>query len=158
MKNWQFLTLFKGGDTNPKVRVNTYKKFLGFASVFFILWISLMPLAWLNLRIKKYPSSKGSFYLFGGERGIMRHDPKGGGFKSDKKFLGCASAFFYPPDFAQACGLAHPSDKKIPFFEGSFLSVWRRERDSNPRYLAVYTLSRRASSATPAPLPKKAHK
>ena len=34
----------------------------------------------------------------------------------------------------------------------------RRERDSNPRYLAVYTLSRRASSATPAPLLKKAHK
>ncbi len=28
---------------------------------------------------------------------------------------------------------------------------WRRERDSNPRYVAVYTLSRRAPSATRPP-------
>ena len=30
--------------------------------------------------------------------------------------------------------------------------IWRRERDSNPRYVAVYTLSRRAPSATRPPL------
>ncbi len=29
---------------------------------------------------------------------------------------------------------------------------WRRGRDSNPRYLAVHTLSRRAPSATRTPL------
>ena len=33
---------------------------------------------------------------------------------------------------------------------GHFL--WRRERDSNPRYLAAYRFSRAASSTTPAPL------
>ena len=31
-------------------------------------------------------------------------------------------------------------------------TVWRRERDSNPRYVAVYTLSRRAPSTTRTPL------
>ena len=30
--------------------------------------------------------------------------------------------------------------------------IWRRERDSNPRYVSVYTLSRRAPSATRPPL------
>lgn len=28
------------------------------------------------------------------------------------------------------------------------ISLWRRDRDSNPGYLAVYTLSKRAPSAT----------
>ncbi len=37
--------------------------------------------------------------------------------------------------------------KKAP--KGAFLIIWRRERDSNPRYgSTVYTLSRRAPSAT----------
>ena len=31
-------------------------------------------------------------------------------------------------------------------------TAWRRERDSNPRYVAVYTLSRRAPSTTRTPL------
>ena len=35
---------------------------------------------------------------------------------------------------------------------GAVLKVYRRERDSNPRYVAVYTLSRRAPSATRPPL------
>ena len=36
------------------------------------------------------------------------------------------------------------------------IGKWRRGRDSNPRYpFEVYTLSRRARSATPAPLRKK---
>ena len=39
---------------------------------------------------------------------------------------------------------------KISFYSERYL---RRERDSNPRYpLGVHTLSRRASSTTPAPL------
>src|SRR5580698_10679925 len=33
--------------------------------------------------------------------------------------------------------------------------VWRRERDSNPRYLAVHTLSKRAPSATRSSLPSQ---
>ena len=34
-----------------------------------------------------------------------------------------------------------------------YIFVWRRERDSNPRYaINVYTLSRRAPSATRTPL------
>lgn len=37
-----------------------------------------------------------------------------------------------------------PRLKFAPFYK-------RKERDSNPRDLAVYTLSRRASSTTPAP-------
>ena len=38
---------------------------------------------------------------------------------------------------------------------GPFLFVWRRERDSNPRYgVTVYTLSRRAPSTTRTPLRK----
>ena len=32
--------------------------------------------------------------------------------------------------------------------KSSLQKIWRRERDSNPRYVAVYTLSRRAPSAT----------
>ena len=34
------------------------------------------------------------------------------------------------------------------------ISIWRRERDSNPRYPEVHTLSRRALSATQTPLRK----
>jgi hypothetical protein len=34
------------------------------------------------------------------------------------------------------------------------LFIWRRERDSNPRYPEVHTLSRRALSATQTPLRK----
>jgi hypothetical protein len=42
----------------------------------------------------------------------------------------------------------------IVLIEGSNPSYdyWRRERDSNPRYVAVYTLSRRAPSTTRTPL------
>ena len=41
-------------------------------------------------------------------------------------------------------------NKKAPAnYAGAFLFIWRRERDSNPRYaINVYTLSRRAPSAT----------
>ena len=35
---------------------------------------------------------------------------------------------------------------------GPFSFVWRRGRDSNPRYVAVYTLSRRAPSTARTPL------
>ncbi len=39
-----------------------------------------------------------------------------------------------------------------------YLELWRRGRDSNPRYaINVYTLSRRATSTTHPPLRKKAH-
>jgi hypothetical protein len=34
------------------------------------------------------------------------------------------------------------------------VGIWRRERDSNPRYPEVHTLSRRALSATQTPLRK----
>ena len=44
----------------------------------------------------------------------------------------------------------HADTKKPP--PGRFFCIWRRERDSNPRYVAVYTLSRRAPSATRTPL------
>ncbi len=40
------------------------------------------------------------------------------------------------------------SEFRVP----THISIWRRERDSNPRYVAVYTLSRRAPSATRTPL------
>ena len=58
--------------------------------------------------------------------------PGRGGFKPDKKFLGCASEFFYSQEFAQAFSLAHPSDKKIPFFEGSFLSALAEREGFEP--------------------------
>ena len=46
------------------------------------------------------------------------------------------------------------SDTKKPRDAGLFC-IWRRERDSNPRYaINVYTLSRRAPSATRTPLRK----
>ena len=35
---------------------------------------------------------------------------------------------------------------------GALVFYWRRGRDSNPRYLAVHTLSKRARSATLTPL------
>ena len=39
----------------------------------------------------------------------------------------------------------------------SYDIIWRRERDSNPRYaINVYTLSRRAPSATRTPLRNRA--
>ena len=44
--------------------------------------------------------------------------------------------------------LVEPPD----IFRGFKSSYWRRERDSNPRNVAVYTLSRRAPSATRPPL------
>ncbi len=34
-----------------------------------------------------------------------------------------------------------------------YFLIWRRERDSNPRYVAVYTLSRRAPSTARPSLP-----
>src|ERR1700683_3597450 len=37
----------------------------------------------------------------------------------------------------------------------AFLKVWRMGRDSNPRYLAVHTLSRRAQSTALAPIQDK---
>ena len=44
------------------------------------------------------------------------------------------------------------SDMKMPA-QGGHFHIWRRERDSNPRYaINVYTLSRRAPSATRTPL------
>ncbi len=51
----------------------------------------------------------------------------------------------------------HLTDRKGPFFlltVGSFSSktLWRRERDSNPRKVALHTLSKRADSAALAPL------
>ena len=47
----------------------------------------------------------------------------------------------------------HRTNKKAPACTGAFSFVWRRERDSNPRYaINVYTLSRRAPSATRTPL------
>jgi hypothetical protein len=36
--------------------------------------------------------------------------------------------------------------------DGMLEAQWRRERDSNPRDIAAYTISSRARSATPAPL------
>src|SRR6185312_3085628 len=36
----------------------------------------------------------------------------------------------------------------LPKFSVGYLRRWRRDRDSNPGYLAVYTLSKRAPSAT----------
>ena len=51
--------------------------------------------------------------------------------------------------------LAIPSERRGLTGSGwiSARNVWRREGDSNPRYpLGVYTLSRRASSTTRAPL------
>ncbi len=42
---------------------------------------------------------------------------------------------------------------KSPNSKGPF-GIWRRERDSNPRYVTVYTLSRRAPSTTRTPLQK----
>ncbi len=43
--------------------------------------------------------------------------------------------------------LLSPPDIKKPRAAGLFY-IWRRERDSNPRYVSVYTLSRRAPSTT----------
>ena len=37
------------------------------------------------------------------------------------------------------------------------LRIWRRERDSNPRYVAVYTISSRAPSTTRPPLQQAAY-
>jgi hypothetical protein len=42
--------------------------------------------------------------------------------------------------------LVLPARKDIP--SAIYVKVWRRDRDSNPGYLAVYTLSKRAPSAT----------
>ena len=36
----------------------------------------------------------------------------------------------------------------LVFFASRWMLIWRRERGSNPRYVAVYTLSRRAPSTT----------
>ena len=46
--------------------------------------------------------------------------------------------------------LAHFKTKNAPL-SGSISSL-QRERDSNPRYVAIYTLSKRAPSATRPPL------
>ena len=44
--------------------------------------------------------------------------------------------------------IAAQTSKKSPPFQGLAGAPWRRERDSNPRGVAPYTLSRRAPSTT----------
>ncbi len=55
-------------------------------------------------------------------------------------------------DAPDAPGLSHPPRKYHPTW---VVFSWRRERDSNPRYLAAHRFSRAASSTTPAPLRAK---
>ena len=45
-----------------------------------------------------------------------------------------------------------PSTTRSPFQLIVATGFWRRERDSNPRWVAPYRFSRAASSTTPAPL------
>ena len=60
------------------------------------------------------------------------------------------------PDAKLTCGVCQTDRAATPLYSGykktgksRFLYIWRRERDSNPRYaINVYTLSRRAPSAT----------
>ncbi len=61
--------------------------------------------------------------------------------------------FFEPWCYARGSQpLSFPSNKKGPAFGGAF-SIWRRERDSNPRWaFDPYSLSRGAPSATRPPL------
>src|ERR1700761_7980454 len=52
-------------------------------------------------------------------------------------------------------GFDSPSGDRRPDYSPCILKVWRMGRDSNPRYLAVHTLSRRAQSTALAPIQDK---
>lgn len=97
---------------------------------------------------EKKPAKAGS-YIFGGERGI-----------NSKRSCVLNPLGFAGKPLVSSCSVAtcrtlysdsHPSYpskyKKTAYWR--FFCIWRRERDSNPRYaINVYTLSRRAPSAT----------
>ena len=90
-------------------------------------------------------------FLFTWEYSLKLVNPRVGASKPSKAKLRCIFWLFYSPSLTKA-SFWRESNKKASL-SASFWWLWRRERDSNPRYtFGVYTLSRRAPSTTRTPL------